>query len=124
MDSLNSAELKGNYTQEGRYTMFKNLFITAAVFSLVACGSSSSKDDSDTPTTTTSTTLSSQFASACSSCHGSDGTSTTYKKIKGTTLTEAQFKSVVRDGKGSMAAVGSGSYSDASLSSDYALLKQ
>ncbi len=98
----------------------KHLFYGFTVLALVACGSS--KDSSDTPTTTTKT-LSSQFGTACSSCHGSDGTSTTYKKIKGTTLTEAQFKTVVRNGSGSMAAVPASSYSDESLTSDYAALK-
>jgi len=112
----------------------KQTVFAAMLASLIGCGSSSSKDDSETPTTTTtpttgtgtgsSTALSSEFKAACSTCHGADGTSTAYEKIKGTTLTEAQFKSVVRSGKGSMPPVSSSSYSDANLSSDYAILKQ
>lgn len=71
----------------------------------------------------TTVTLSAAYQATCVGCHGAQGESTTYKKLAGTSLTEAQFIAKVREGPGSMPDFNSSVISDADLKADYAKLK-
>lgn len=102
--------------------MLKRNILTFAAIGLssllLACGSTKKTNSS----TTTKPALSTGFASNCATCHGADGTSTTYKVIKGTTVSLDTFKSNVRNGKGAMTAIPVSKYSDADLQNDYTAL--
>ena len=91
-----------------------------------ACGSS--KSSSDTPTTTT-TALTASFTNVCAVCHGADGatkapgTTVGSGVIKGTTLTEAEFLSIVRQGKGTgMTTYSTSQMSNADVSANWKVL--
>jgi mono/diheme cytochrome c family protein len=96
-------------------TQFKMLSLVAVpaaatlalISAMAACGDSSSKkaDPAPTvaPTSPAQATIPTKFTSACSGCHGDDGTKAVGAdgdKLKGTDLTEAEFKAIVKDGKG------------------------
>jgi mono/diheme cytochrome c family protein len=98
----------------------KGNFILAAVLALaLGCGEDEAEEAEDNNSNGLS--LSSSFASNCASCHGTSGTGTSSgPDLTASSIdTVASWESIVREGQGSMAPVGSSSYSDANLEADF-----
>ncbi len=76
-------------------------------------------DIGEAPATITGTkTLSSEYASSCAGCHGHDGNG----RIGIRNKSFQEYRSAVRQGRGSMPAFSTSQYSDASLKADHAAL--
>ena len=76
-------------------------------------------DIGEGPATITGTkTLSSEYASSCAGCHGHDGNG----RIGIRNKSFQEYRSAVRQGRGSMPAFSTSQYSDASLKADHAAL--
>jgi len=112
------------------------LFVgTCVVLAPMVVGGCSSSSSSPAPTPTpagTVTAVSTSYTSNCASCHGATGTLTTYKALKGTTLTAAAYSAVVRAGKAATATVSNtamdaysaAKMSDADITNDYTFFTQ
>lgn len=72
---------------------------------------------------TTTVTLSAAYTSLCKSCHGAQGESTSFKKLAGTAISEADYLAKVRAGASPMPAFTADQISDADVKADYAKLK-
>lgn len=94
----------------------------AATLALTAWGLSScgSSDDSSGGGGGSTSNLSSAFGTNCSSCHGSSGGGGSQRAINNSTLSLAQWTTVVRSGRGNMPSVAASKYSDTDLAADYA----
>jgi len=66
--------------------------------------------------------LSSSFNSNCTSCHGDTGAGDYGPAVLKTKLTLAEFRDIVRTGRGRMPGFSSAAYSDADIAADYAIL--
>lgn len=98
-----------------------NILLSSALVGFVGC----SKDDDDKKPAATSG-LSTQFTATCatSSCHGPTGAGgTAGSNLLGITLSEEEFKNIVRNGTSGMSAIDVATYSEESLTADYAYLK-
>lgn len=94
--------------------------LAIAAWGLSSCGSSDSGNGGGSGSTSN---LSGAFGTRCSSCHGSNGGGGSQRAIDNSSLSLAEWKTVVRNGRGNMSAVSASNYSDTDLEADYAKIK-